>query len=322
MRNKREDITFDASSLYTYEKMRRDLYMFEACFPHMALSTAGISLDGRDIYEVIVGNRDAKRHILIQASIHGREYINTLLAMRQLKSFLEQEEPMNEVCFHILPMTNPDGVTISQRGPGAIRKPKLRSSLQRCCKKDFKSIKAGNEGTVIPESKYEEYWKRWKANARGVDLNRNFDSGWQAFQGTAYASCEQYKGAFPASEPEVQAILKVEAENPVVCTISYHSSGPVIYWDYGSTGDVRLADQSLADFVSKVTGYEKESTILSELDAAGCSDYFVLEKRIPSVTIENGEGECPISYEEFDAIWSANQKLWPLLARYVCEYKG
>ena len=126
----RANVTFDAASLYTYEKMRRDLYLFQNCFPHMTLRKAGMSRDRRDIYEVLLGNRDAGNHILIQASIHGREYINTLLIMKQLKYFLEQEETTDDICFHILPMTNPDGVTISQKGPGAIRDSGLRKMLR------------------------------------------------------------------------------------------------------------------------------------------------------------------------------------------------
>ncbi|HIU74374.1 MAG TPA: peptidase M14 [Candidatus Pelethocola excrementipullorum] len=304
--------------LYTYEQMIGDLNLMESKYPDkMSVGEAGTSLDGREIMEVILGNQESSNHILIQASIHGREYLNTILAMKQLEDILKNfengsyrgvsyEKLFDNVCFHILPMTNPDGVTISQSGPDGIRDFFLRKQLEKCYHNDLEH----GEG----ESSREEYWRRWKANARGVDLNRNFDSGWKEYQSVNYPSSDHYKGEKPESEPEVQAILRLAEEYPIVCTISYHSSGEVVYWDYGSSGSVLEADRKLADLVSELTGYPKESSVQSEQDAAGCSDYFVLECGIPSVTIENGSGECPLSMEEFASIWGSNALLWPALA--------
>ena len=167
------------------------------------------------------------------------------------------------------------------------------------------------------QTKTGEYWKRWKANARGVDLNRNFDSGWRSFQGASMPSADHYKGPYPGSEPEVEAILSVAEEYPLACTLSYHSSGNVIYWDYGCGGELLERERKLARLAGRVTGYEQVSSIQDAQDAAGCSDYFVLERGIPSVTIENGAGECPLSMEEYPAIWSANRFLWPALARFL-----
>ena len=54
-------------------------------------------------------------------------------------------------------MVNPDGVTISQYGPKKIRNAKLRSNLYK--------IADGVD------------FKIWKANARGIDINRNYAEG-------------------------------------------------------------------------------------------------------------------------------------------------
>lgn len=312
------DIVSVENALYTYEQMVEDLELLKDRYPgRLSVWEAGRSADGRKIMGGVLGNTDSPNHILIQASIHGREYMNTLLVMKQLEEVLKNyengsyygrsyESLFNDVCFHILPMTNPDGVTISQSGPEGIRDSSLREQLENCYQNDL----TNGEGI----GSREEYWKRWKSNARGVDLNRNFDSGWEEFQGVSYPSADHYKGEMPESEPEVQAILNVADRYPMICTISYHSSGEVIYWDYGSDGEILEADRNLADLVSDITGYSKESSVQSAQDAAGCSDYFVLERGIPSVTIENGSGQCPLSIEEFDFIWNANSQLWPALA--------
>lgn len=307
--------------MYSYEQMLTELELLKNTYPNlMILQEAGTSLDGRKIMEVIVGNPDTSRHILIQSTIHGREYMNTRLAMTQLGEILRKytyatyhgipyECLFEQVCFHILPMTNPDGVTISQLGLKGIRNSSLKSILENCRQNDL--------GRVDDEISADMYWKRWKANARGVDLNRNFNSGWKAYQGSVRPSFERYKGECPESEPEVQTILKVAENNPTICTISYHSSGEVIYWDYGSTEEILEADRQLAKLVSHIIGYSMESSVQSAQDAAGCSDYFVLEKNIPSVTIENGKADCPLPMEEFGPIWKANDNLWPALAEFM-----
>ena len=99
-----------------------------------------------------------------------------------------------------------------------------------------------------------------------------------------------------------------------VLTISYHSTGSLIYWDYGSNGEVYEADAMLANIAQAITGYSAVSSVQSSQDAAGCSDYFVLKEGIPSVTIENGYSDCPIGIEEFPSIWNSNVELLPALA--------
>ena len=162
---------------------------------------------------------------MIQASIHGREYMNTQVAMRQLELFLRNyesgsyrnmtyEELLQGLCVHVIPMANPDGVTISQYGIEGIRDEECRQILEQCREAD---------GAGSRDSR--DYWKNWKANARGVDLNRNFDVGWQEFQGSLHPSSERYKGDVPASEAETQAILSIPERYPVVGCMAYHSSG-------------------------------------------------------------------------------------------------
>lgn len=305
-------------ALYTYDDMEQDLFELQARYPELLqVRSLGTSPDGREIYEAMLGDPEAEKHILIQASIHAREHMNTLLAMRQLEFTLEYYDtadfhgvPYSELfadyCFHVLPMTNPDGVTISQLGPDAIRSPELRETLETCRALD------GGSG--------DSYWRRWKANARGVDLNRNFDSGWQEYVGTGHISSDCYKGESPASEPEVQAILRVAEEYPLICTISYHSTGGCVYWDYGCQGELFQSDRALAEAASSLTGYKMTSSVTSAQDAAGCSDYFVLERGIPSVTIENGHEACPLPASEFSGMWLANVDLWPTLAELFSDH--
>lgn len=303
---------------YSYAQMEQDLETLKQLYPDkIQTNILGTTADQRNIIEVILGNPDASHHILIQASIHAREYMNTVLAMHQIEDYLKYSdtktyegilwsELYENVCLHIIPMANPDGVTLSQSGLNGIQNEKLRNLLISCYENDFRSGKTSTD--------MNSYFNTWKANARGVDLNRNFDAGWTEYEGTPYPSSDCYKGEMPASEEETRAIISISEKIDLNCCISYHSSGNLIYWDYGSSGEIFQKDKLLAEAVSRVTQYPLHSTVTSTTDAAGCSDYFVLKLGIPAVTVENGGAACPLPVEEYQPMYEHNQNLWAALA--------
>lgn len=145
---------------YTYEEMQQDLAALQAEYPaFLQLHSAGKSVEGRDITEVILGNIESRFHILIQASMHAREYMNTILMMNQINDYLRQKtgkylenqsckryassqdvygihtfsrdkkyihralNNIQDICFHIIPMVNPDGVTLCQNMNAALAGP-------------------------------------------------------------------------------------------------------------------------------------------------------------------------------------------------------
>lgn len=322
---------------YTYDEMQQDLAALQAEYPaFLQLHSAGKSVEGRDITEVILGNIESKYHILIQASMHAREYMNTILMLNQINDYLlqktkkcsetqscnrhtlpqnlfrfplfsrakehiyEGENNIQDICFHIIPMTNPDGVTLCQNMNAALANPIVK-----------KCAESGHEAN--------HFIQRWKANARGVDLNRNFDIGWASYTGAPDPCGEGYKGPSPASEPETQAILRTASKHNFVCCISYHSSGNLIYWDYGCRGKLREKELALANYASAITGYPLHSTIQDAAATAGCSDYFVLKLKIPAITIETGAGKCPLRAEEYPEIYRKNKHLWMNLYK-VMQY--
>ncbi len=86
-------------------------------------------------------------------------------------------------------MVNPDGVTISQKGVDGISDAVLKSQLEDCYQQDLVS------GNAYSDSR--QYFALWKANARGVDLNRNFDAGWEEYTRAANPASECYKERVP-----------------------------------------------------------------------------------------------------------------------------
>ena len=79
----------------------------------------------------------------------------------------------------------------------------------------------------------------WQANARGVDLNHNFDAGFDIARrqveqtGIYLPGPTKYGGPFPFSEPETRALAdfcRLYAPRQVV---ALHSQGEEIYYQYG-----------------------------------------------------------------------------------------
>lgn len=276
-----------------FESMCQTLHNMKKKYSdQMRLNISGISADKREIWEVEIGDRQAPYHILLHGAIHGREYLNTELILWMIRTYLQnlQRNEYEAACLHILPMVNPDGVCISREGPHAIRSEDLRRILWKCYQRDTNA-----KGEPVEPA---EYFKKWKSNARGVDLNKNFPYGWSEYQGNVYPSCAFYKGESPGSEVETKAILKISQLWDFCCTIAFHSSGNVIYWDYGSEGEVFEQEKKLAEQISVMTGYELRSTVAEGTEKAGSSDYFVKHCKIPSVTIETGSAECPLPQKE------------------------
>lgn len=212
-----------------------DIAQMQARYPGLFhAGVTGQSADGRNLYELILGNSSAPKSILIHAGIHAREYINPYLVMEQLEQMLEcyecgsfhgrsYRELLDGVAVHIVPMVNPDGIAVSQFGEGGLRSPELVQVLQACYAYDTASGRT--------KSSYAGYLARWKANAHGTDLNKNFITGFGSDAKTLLPSYAGYPGAAPFTEPETLSLGAVTLLCRPSVIINYHSMGEVAYWD-------------------------------------------------------------------------------------------
>lgn len=308
---------------YSYNMLCSDIALLKNQYADITVNTLAITQDKREIFEIIIGNQTATNHIVIQYGMHANEYLNCLLAVKQTEYILENmdnvvykdkitRDYLETACVHILPMTNPDGITVSQYGIQQINSSTLKENIKNC----FYSETLCDFDTAS-EAQLSEFFNSWKANASGVDLNRNFDIGWEDYCGAPTYASKYFKGNKPNSQIETKAILELVEKIKPIAVISYHSQGSIIYSDYGCTGDIKPAENSLADLASAITGYEIHSTVSDGTDQAGCSDYMVLVNNIPAITIETGTGNCPVDIIQFPKIFEENKNLpLALLADY------
>ncbi len=121
----------------------------------------------------------------------------------------------------------------------------------------------------------------WKANARGVDLNCNFDADWGSGRlNTAERGGENCIGYYPFSEAETAALRDFTLKIRPFVTLSFHTKGEEIYWQYDGAGDSRGAQ-----ILSAATGYESKIIYGS---AGGYKDWCIKKLGIPAYTIECG----------------------------------
>jgi Predicted carboxypeptidase len=140
----------------------------------------------------------------------------------------------------------------------------------------------------------------WQANARGVDLNHNYNAGFAEYKrmeadaGITGGCATRYSGEYPESEPETEALCAyVRATKPDV-VVCLHTQGGEIYFGYDDI--VPRGTASLAARMARHSGY-----VLSEpagmASYGGCKDWFTLEFEKPGITIECGHGTNPLPPE-------------------------
>jgi len=270
-------------------------------FSCINFSVIGKSRMGQPIYALTIGH--GKKAVSINAAHHANEWITAVIAMRFLEACADSKNIkwMDDTTLHIIPMVNPDGVD-------------LLTGVFDKSSTTYKNALAMSENEPFPDG--------WKANIAGVDLNSNYPAGWEQAKlhkferGYTKPGPRDYVGAFPLSEPETAAMAAYTLANDFAHTISLHTQGEVIYWqyqDYNPPGAKELAHR-----LSAASGYALED-VPDTSSHAGYRDWFIQAFNRPGMTIECGLGENPLPISDFEGIF---KKVAPLLWEAVLFAKN
>ncbi|MBE7042265.1 MAG: peptidase M14 [Ruminococcaceae bacterium] len=274
--------------VYGYENVKRDLSILSKN-KFISITSVGKSVENRDLYTVTIGNGTYK--IFINGAHHGMEWITSAMLMRFCKEFSDCYSKNLPFCgydinqlwerctIYVLPMVNPDGV---QKG---IDSPHLH----------------------------------WQANANGVDLNHNYNAGWQKCkqlelaEGITKPGPTRYGGEAPESEPETKAMVALSRKEQFDLALCYHTQGEEIYYQYGELHPRRSS--TLAKAFASVSGYHLASPpkIASH---GGYKDWFIQEFQKPGFTIEAGLGQNPLPLSQLNDIYQKNKPLLAVAAYY------
>lgn len=292
---------------YTYDIMTRDLKKLADAHPGLIhLHSIGQSEYGRELWAADLGTGEAI--LLLNGSHHAREWITSILLMSMLDRYAmayEQDENWNgtpvrdllaRVTFRFVPMVNPDGVTLQQKGLAAFPE------------EDHAALIAMNDGSLN--------FKRWKANAKGIDLNRQYPADWENIHnkepGPHYMN---YQGEVPLVAKEAQALAEATAAAVPEIALSYHSSGEIVYWHFHNEAENMPRDRAIVGRFSAMTGYRIVAPA-SNPSGGGFTDWFIQTFGRPGMTPELGRraGETNVPLTEWDRIWSQNRNTGWMLA--------
>lgn len=315
---------FDAVTTYTYQNLVQDLNTLKAQYG-VAVNSLATTADGRSIFHVMVGNPNAKHRILVLGTIHAREYMTSQLVMRQLGKLLRENASgetykstsakamLQDMCIHFIPMVNPDGATLSQFGLNGIQNPNLRQQVQNIMLKDQQRT------NYVGDTEW--FYRRWKNNLNGVDVNRQFPLGWEGLNDKVYQpSFQFYKGSAPLVETEAKAIANILYQYKFDEILNFHAQGGVIYWSYsGADAGINFRSKTMADIVAGDTGYKLATKSAAE-DGSPTAGYkeFASSMGVPAITVEIGYGDCPVPETQIMTIWAKHQHVLEDLMTELC----
>lgn len=292
---------------YSYEQLGTDLKKVQQLYGVQVYSI-GKSEKGRHIWAAKLGR--GKQHILLVGAHHAREWLTSAVLMKMLEEYSEAymsktnigkyaTHHLDDVSIWFVPMLNPDGVAIQQR--------------------DFRGLSNLEKVYLLQMNDYSTNWSRWKANAMGIDLNRQYPAGWQEVKTDVYHPYYQfYKGRKPFEAAEVQALVNFTRKIQPLVAVSYHTSGREIFWKYYNEPNLIQRDYHLAKETAKLTKY-KITTPESHAVGSGFSDWFITEFHRPAITLELGYlvEETNPPYSVFAEEWRRNRFVGMMLVEEV-----
>ncbi len=274
---------------------------FNRDFPECDTGIIGRSILGRDIDYYRLGK--GKCHIVAVGAHHGMEHITARALCDFVMSMTTKQKEGNSLCgidarfllkavsFFIIPCLNPDGVEMAIHGA-------KESPLYE------RQIKMNGGSTDF---------SAWQANARGVDLNHNYDYGFTKYK-RLETECgispgaSKYSGEFPESEPETRSMAGfVRALSPQAI-VSLHTQGEEIYSMPKNDKTARIADK-----LAKALEYECCEP-LGTAAYGGLSDYAGASLGIPSFTVELGRGKNPLPYSLLPSVNRGTERILTLIA--------
>lgn len=290
----------NTSNPYTYNVLVSDITQLKDYYPFLKVNVIGKSVLGKNIYEITFGR--GSNQVTYNGSHHAVEWITVPLLMKFIENFSKSIVESTQIDGHnpvliydsstirIIPMVNPDGVNLSING------------LTEENRTYHNNLIKWNNGS--------RDFTRWSANIRGVDINHNYNAGWNISKaqepgyGIYGPGPTRYSGPFPESEPETKAMVKFTWSHKFRLVIAYHSQGQVIYWDYMN----KAPKESLpiARRFASVSGYSVAGIAPGAASVAGYKDWYIDKFSKPGFTVEVGHGTNPLPLSQFSEIYRDN----------------
>ncbi|MBI2013631.1 MAG: hypothetical protein HYS87_02285 [Candidatus Colwellbacteria bacterium] len=215
----------------------------------------GASVEGRDIESYTYGGGDT--HLVFVGGVHGGYEWNSVVLAYEFIDYFDENTGIipDGIKVTVIPNVNPDGV--------------------------YKVI--GKEGRfVAADAPSVEKTVPGRFNARGVDLNRNFDCKWKPqsmWRGNVVSA-----GTAPFSEPEARAIRDFTLTNSPTAVVFWHSQANTVYASECEDG-IMPATIDIMDAYAKAAGYNAVDSF-DAYEVTGDAEGWLASIGIPAITVE------------------------------------
>ena len=286
-------------SEFDHSAMMRAIRVLAECYEFLGFSYLTESIMERGIPIITLG--EGEKQIFYIGAHHGAERITAAVLVKFVAEFCAHVKRGSAVCgmnpeyimktrtLYIIPMLNPDGVDISANGVP-------NDSL-------FHSRLVKMNGS--------DNFTHWQSNARGVDLNHNYDANFSAYKAIEqslgiYGGCaSKYSGEAPESEPETGALCNYLRFNKPSALMTLHTQGREIY--YTSGGKYPSGAKAAATKLSELTGYKLREPS-GTAAYGGLTDFCIQKLDIPAFTLECGKGTNPLPKGDLAMIYAEVKK--------------
>ncbi|MBR0447300.1 MAG: gamma-D-glutamyl-meso-diaminopimelate peptidase [Clostridia bacterium] len=267
----------------------------------LSSAVLGRSVLGREIPALVLSRGPVRQRVLMAAAFHGQEWLTALCALRlceELCLTLQADLPLCDipVCramwgrqIWFVPLVNPDGVEIARYGSSAAGGYAATATV------------AGADTPGL-----------WRGNARGVDINHNFNAGWAEMQDPAAKNGKNIRnlsGPEAESEPETRALADLCRRHSFRHVVALHSQGEEIYWQYGEHTPPQ--SRMMARVLGSVSGYTVAQPAAT-VAHGGFKDWFIDCFHRPGFTIELGRGRNPLPVSDFEPLYERTREMLAL----------
>jgi len=298
----------------------------------LSIEIIGKSTDGNPIYVVSMTDNIKnyneedyvnKMHLLVEAGLHSRETYNSFVVIKMIEDYAKDyynndllpdinvKELLKNNMIHFIVSSNPDGYDLTKLG---------LNSIQNQSVKDY-----------LVNSVSGKIYSSYKANLRGVDLNRNFEDIYYNTQFDKWInqwnvnyvplvsdkpSSQFYSGPTANSEAETQILAEYFLRYDFRAYLSYHSQGRVIYYNLGHlSNEYNKLAKEYASIVSSVTNY----TVIPPdgIIGYGYASYFAANNSLkPFITVETTAEKLPTTIDVYQTEYE-QKKLYKLPAELI-----
>ncbi|MFR6335687.1 MAG: M14 family zinc carboxypeptidase [Oscillospiraceae bacterium] len=269
-----------------------------ARYPTLAIGEFGRSVLGKPLWYLTLGS--GEKCVFYNAAHHANEWITTPL----LLTFCEQlcarlgdggelggqdiRALLRQVTLVLAPAVDPDGIDLVT---GALSRERTDAAYT-LAQNYPASLPVRLEGEHPRHRPQPPVPRRMEHRARD-----------QIRRGLHAPGPRDYVGPAPLTAPESLAMYGFTRALDPQLTLSYHTQGRVIYWQYDGY-DVP-GSKAIAERFAAASGYAVAETPYAS-GHAGYKDWFLQDFRRPGFTIEAGSGENPLPLSQFPDIWSDN----------------